>query len=164
MSEIILDLDKIKQCATEKNSDLLLFFEKVKKISVNEFDKIAHPIVEELTQKIDCTQCGNCCRHQEPGVTTEEIKQLASCKNISSKDFKNEYIAWDKDGISFMFRKPCTFLNGKKCSVYDYRPGSCADFPGLHRPALKWRMKQVKDNYSICPIVFNVVERLKNIV
>jgi len=158
---VVLDLDIIKRLSTENESDLLLLIDRIKKISVKQFDFIAQPIVENITQQIDCTKCGNCCRHQEPGVENDEIERLAACKNISSEVFKNEFIAWDKDGVSFMFQKPCTFLEGNICSIYNKRPGSCADFPGLNRPALKWRIKQVKENYSICPIVFNVVEELK---
>ena len=121
---------------------------------------MAHPIVESITAAIDCKKCGNCCRYQEPGITDEEINILAVQKNMSTKVFKDKYVAIDKQSISFLCEKPCPFLIRNECSVYKFRPYSCADFPGLHRPALKWRMKQVEENYAKCPIVFNVVNRL----
>ncbi len=161
MPELELDLLKIETLSNERKQDFFNLKEAIKKVSVNKLDEIVHPIVDSITKKIDCTQCGNCCRYQEPGVNDDEIKRLARCKNTSVEEFKNEYIAWDKEGISFMFNKPCTFLQGNACSIYQNRPDSCADFPGLHRPALKWRFKQVEENYSLCPIVFNVVEELK---
>jgi Fe-S-cluster containining protein len=164
MHKLVTNLEELTSQSEEKISAFEEFASKVKAIPVTQFDAIAHPVVEEITSKIDCIQCGNCCRHQEPGIDNDEIEKLAKCKNMSVEGFKNDFVAWDKEGISFMFQKPCTFLQGNICSVYTDRPNSCADFPGLHRANLKWRMKQVKENYSLCPIVFNVVERLKELI
>ena len=163
MEEIITDLQFIADKSLNNKEEFELFKTQVKTIPVSKFDEMAHPVVEKITASVDCKKCGNCCRHQEPGVSNEEIEVLAVKKNITVEDFKDKFIAWDKD-VSFLCIKPCTFLNGNECSVYALRPNSCADFPGLHRPGLKWRMKQVEENYSICPIVFNLVEKLKKIV
>lgn len=164
MSGLVVDLELISLKSKEDKDAFEQLRSKIKTIPVTQFDAIAHPIVEEITNKIDCTQCGNCCKQQEPGVTVEEMDALATIKNISVDEFKDRFVAWDREGVSFLCNKPCTFLNGTICSVYSSRPNSCADFPGLHRPRLKWRWKQVEENYGICPIVFNVVERLKEIV
>lgn len=146
----------------DQKSDIALqeITQKIKSISVSSFDEIANPIVVKVTDEIDCTLCGNCCRKQEPGVTEDEMRKLADASDCSLNDFKDKYIAWDKDGVSFMATKPCLFLHENKCTVYSIRPNSCADYPGLHRKALKWRWKQVMYNYSICPIVVKFVEEL----
>lgn len=162
--DLVIDLKIIETESKLKSKEFVSFKQVVKKIPLATFDEIAHPIVAEITSKIDCTQCGNCCRYQEPGVSEEEIEVLAKQKNISTENFKERFVATDKENISFLCVHPCTFLDGNKCSIYNMRPGSCEDFPGLHRPRLKWRMKQVEENYGICPIVFNVVERLKEMV
>lgn len=164
MKELIIDLKVIETQSKLKADEFTSFKTAVKQIPLSKFDEIAHPIVEEITSQIDCTHCGNCCRYQEPGVSEEEIIILAEQKNISTESFKEQFIATDKENISFLCVQPCTFLDGNKCSIYSFRPNSCADFPGLHRPRLKWRMKQVEENYGICPIVFNVVERLKEML
>ena len=164
MEEIIRDLQFIANKSLNNKDEFELFKRMVKTIPVTKFDEMAQPIVEKITAAIDCKQCGNCCRHQEPGVTNDEMEILAEKKNITVEDFKDKFIAWDKENVSFLCVKPCTFLVGNECSVYSSRPNSCADFPGLHRPRLKWRMKQMEENYSICPIVFNVVEQLKKLV
>lgn len=164
MSDLVVDLNLILLKSKEHKNSFEQLKSRIKIIPVSEFDAMAHPIVEEVSSKIDCTQCGNCCKQQEPGVTLEEIDTLASIKNMSADEFKTQFVAWDKEGISFLCNKPCTFLKGTICSIYSSRPHSCADFPGLQRPRLKWRLKQVEENYGICPIVFNVVERLKEIV
>ncbi len=161
---MITDLKTIAEQSKLLKGEFGLLKQKIKRMSVTTFDLLAHPVVDEVTKGIDCTQCGNCCRFQEPGVTEEEMVKLSAEKRMSLVDFKKNHVAWDKENVSFLCTKPCTFLDGNICSVYSVRPGSCADFPGLHRPGLKWRMKQVEENYSICPIVFNVVEKLKGIV
>jgi len=55
---------------------------------------------------------------------------------------------------------PCPFLDGNLCSIYEVRPAVCADYPHLHRN-FRSRLWQVIDNAETCPIVYNVVERLK---
>jgi uncharacterized protein len=164
MPKLVIELEELKIQSAEKALEWDEFAAKVKQVPVTRFDQIAHPIVEEISSQIDCTQCGNCCRYQEPGIDHSEMERLARHKTISTEAFKNEFVAWDREGVSFMFQKPCTFLQGNICSVYSDRPNSCADFPGLHRPHLKWRIKQMKENYHLCPIVFNVVERLKEMI
>jgi Fe-S-cluster containining protein len=66
------------------------------------------------------------------------------------------YPAWREKGI-----KPCPFLEGNLCSNYDHRPGDCRSFPHLHKHDFIFRLWNVADNCAVCPIVFNVYERLK---
>ncbi|MDW8465193.1 MAG: hypothetical protein RML35_03100 [Chloroherpetonaceae bacterium] len=40
-------------------------------------------------------------------------------------------------------------------------PKSCQTFPNLVGPHFKYRFHSVMEKYPICPIVFNVVEKLK---
>lgn len=160
----IIDLSTIEEYASKNVDEFESFLLRVKKLKVTEFDQIAAPVVEEVTKSIDCTQCGNCCKIQEPGVTKEEIQSLASIKQLEVDEFATKYVASDKDGVNFLCNKPCIFLSDTTCTIYPQRPFSCADFPGLSRPGLKWRMKQVAYNYRICPIVFNVVEQLKGVI
>lgn len=110
MNNIITDLKTISESSFLNQNDFKAFKQKVKQIPVDQFDEIAHPVVKDITIKIDCKKCGNCCRFQEPGVTNDEIDILADKKNLSTEAFKNKYIARDKAGISFLCIKPCTFL------------------------------------------------------
>jgi Fe-S-cluster containining protein len=164
MKDIITDLAYIQNSSLQSGSLFKEFRANAKKISLRHFDELAAPLVEEITQKINCTQCGNCCKMQEPGITEEEIGKLADLKKMNAADFKTSFVSYDHQQVSFLCKQPCIFLDETVCSVYTHRPNSCADFPGLHRPGLKWRINQMEENYGICPIVFNVVEKLKNII
>lgn len=161
---LVTNLSHIEQYAQQHAGEFQEFLKRVKQVSVVQFDSMASPIISEVTADIDCTQCGNCCKHQEPGITDDEQRTLAAIKSIPVEEFNNKFVATDPNGVTFLCNKPCIFLHQTQCSIYSSRPASCADYPGLHRPGLKWRMKQVEYNYSICPIVFNVVEQLKTLL
>jgi Fe-S-cluster containining protein len=57
--------------------------------------------------------------------------------------------------------KPCKFLRNKKCTIYSSRPFDCRSYPHLHKKDFTFRLFAVLNNYSVCPIVFNVYEELK---
>ncbi|MBW1737720.1 MAG: hypothetical protein JRJ69_09220 [Deltaproteobacteria bacterium] len=48
------------------------------------------------------------------------------------------------------------------CSHYELRPEACRSFPHLHKEEFVSRLMGVIQNYAVCPIIFNVYERLKN--
>jgi Fe-S-cluster containining protein len=163
MKKLVTDLTFIAAQTTQKNQVFKELNPIIKKIPLTRFDALVQPIVARVTAGIDCTQCGNCCKQQEPGVTVSEIEKLATLNHQSTTEFMAAHVAWDREGVSFLCTQPCIFLNQTVCSVYSSRPQACADFPGLHRPRLKWRMRQVEENYTLCPIVYNVVEQLRQI-
>jgi len=55
----------------------------------------------------------------------------------------------------------CIFLNDKSCSVYPDRPKGCRSFPHTHKHGFTSRTIGMIHNYGVCPIVYNVLERLK---
>jgi hypothetical protein len=65
------------------------------------------------------------------------------------------------DGSDRIKTSPCLFLKDLKCSVYESRPADCKSYPHLHKKDITSRLLGVIDNYSECPIVFNVYEELK---
>jgi hypothetical protein len=161
---LVTDLESIRKAAAEKEVENRLLATAVRNISVAEIDRLAHPLAAEITRQIDCTRCGNCCKVQEPGVSREEIQTLAASRSEPETDFKDKFVAYTSEGAAFLCRQPCIFLDEKICSIYEKRPRACADYPGLERPRLKWRWKQVMENYPICPIVFNMVEQLRPLI
>jgi hypothetical protein len=86
---------------------------------------------------------------------------LAAITNNSIQTFKRDYLVTDEEGDMHFKDLPCPFLIDKKCSVYDSRPDDCRSYPHLHKNEFLSRLFGVIDNYSICPIVFNVYEELK---
>jgi uncharacterized protein len=57
--------------------------------------------------------------------------------------------------------KPCPLLVGNLCSCYDHRPECCRSYPHLHKNGRMWSLLRIVEDVSVCPIVYNVYERLK---
>ena len=127
-----------------------------------EIDSIVHSIYEEISSKIDCKSCANCCKEIKPLLRENDIKRFSSCLNILTDLFIKQYLMRDGDFGGFTFNKtPCPFLKANLCMHYECRPNDCSSFPHLHKEHFVFRLTQVVQNYSICPIIFNVYESLK---
>ena len=61
-----------------------------------------------------------------------------------------------------MFPNVPPLLSDNCCTVYDHRPDDCRSYPHLHKDEFVFRLIQAVENCSVCPIVFNVFERLKD--
>lgn len=91
----------------------------------------------------DNSQCHSCrgkCCVGESGyifVKINEMERIANFLKLEFNDFTQKYIR--KVGYKFSFLEKqissneyaCVFfdLSEKKCSIYDYRPKQCRDFP-----------------------------------
>jgi Fe-S-cluster containining protein len=55
------------------------------------------------------------------------------------------------------------FLDGNLCSVYDARPDICQRYPHIVRGngSIASRMWSFVDRASVCPIVYNSLEKFK---
>ena len=151
------ELKKIFPQVLEENKK---FRKHLRNFSSTQLDPLVQSIYKEVATAIDCTQCGNCCTQLEPGVSPDETKVLASCKGMKHDDFLAAHVLKENDEVSYLKAKPCIFLSEKKCSIYAQRPASCADYPHLNKPNFKYN-RNVWINAEICPIVYNVLERLK---
>jgi uncharacterized protein len=160
---IVTDLVKIEKLAKKKADENWQFraFLKGTAIPFEKIDAIVHRLNQEVSAQIDCTTCANCCKTISPTLDEEDIVTFAKGLGISSEQLKNQYLIEDKEGFAFN-AKPCPFLVDNKCSNYDHRPKACASYPHLHKDDFVFRTIGVINNCSVCPIVFNVVERLKD--
>jgi Fe-S-cluster containining protein len=159
---MITDLDTIKHLG-ERNINVNYRFRSfLKSKDEDRLDKTVNDLFNLYSSKIDCTKCGNCCTVLKPIIQNADIKTLATLTNKTAQDFKLDYVDTDKDGDMHFKDLPCPFLLDKKCTVYDSRPEDCRSYPHLHKEDFLSRLFGVIDNYSVCPIVFNVYEDLKH--
>jgi uncharacterized protein len=137
-----------------------IFFKKfLRDIASNIVDEKIYRLNALVGPQIDCLKCANCCKKLEPGLEEHEIERLAAHKQLSPEEFKHQYVAYDGTAL-YLQTKPCMFLDNCSCNIYISRPAACAGYPHLDQKDLKYR-RSFWENYSICPIVFNVVEALK---
>ena len=162
--ELETDIKKIKKLAARHNDENWEFrsFLKASPMGSKKLDSVFHRHCEEVTTGIDCTKCGNCCREALPALSPLDIKRLATGLKLTEEQVHQRYLQpGDKPNSIEFNAKPCPFLSENKCTVYDFRPDVCKSYPHLHKPDRVLHLIGIVSNYSICPIVFNVYERLK---
>jgi Fe-S-cluster containining protein len=157
---LIKDLINIKRIAAEKEMENDVFRIFLNQQEGVQIDAIVHKLNTEITPGIDCTQCGNCCKSLIT-VTSEETLSLAKHLQISPTGFKEKYIEESEQGRMIVNAIPCHFLSSGRCTIYEHRFTQCRDFPYLHKPNFTGRLFGTLMYYPVCPIIFNVVERLK---
>jgi Fe-S-cluster containining protein len=121
---------------------------------------------EEIEAQIDCTQCANCCRVPEVGITPKDVEKLAKFVGVSEREFMEQFTALDAEGAVILKKNGngCVFLEGNLCSVYTARPQNCANFPHVVRGtgSIASRMWEFLDRVGYCPIVYNWMEKVKD--
>ena len=157
---IEIDLEKIEELGKLLEDQNLEFRAFLKGQNPDKIDKIVQRLNFEISNQIDCTTCGNCCMKLKPFITEQDIKTLSQRLSFSPQQVNDDYIEID-EGNQYFKNLPCSFLKEKKCTVYNDRPEDCRSFPHMHKRNFISRLWGVIENYSICPIVFNVFERLK---
>ncbi len=146
----------------EKLSENDLFHEYLRRRDGDDLDKSVHRLNNIIAPQIDCTACGGCCQQLMINVTPEETITLSGKLEVSQAQFKEKYIEESLQGKLVMNAIPCTFLSEKKCTIYTDRFKECREFPHLHKSNFKGRLFGILIHYAMCPIIFNVVEELKN--
>ncbi len=165
---MITDLIQIRQLGEKKQEENEKFRRHLKRRNFPElrFRRIA----EEVESAIDCRACANCCKVAETDVTERDIARISRHLRLSPREFVEQYTttsAFDqKEPILRRRDSGCIFLERNECSIYEARPGTCRDFPHLIRGAgsFESRMWQMVDRATYCPIVYNSLERFKELV
>jgi uncharacterized protein len=138
-----------------------LFARHVKEMDPLVIDQMVHQLNEDISPRIDCTVCGNCCKTLMINVEEVEADRLTNHLAITRTDFDQQYLEKGSNGMMVMNAIPCSFLTEKKCTVYEYRFDGCREFPAMHLPGFSKRLFTTLMHYGRCPIIFNIVEAMK---
>jgi len=158
------DLARIRRIAEQKDKENLRFRSFLKGYDGPEgrIDSIVHKLYRGVSSEIDCRQCANCCKRIEPTLSQKDIRAFAAGLRQPVDEFRARYLVPGEDQGEWRFnRLPCPFLAGNLCTNYEHRPQDCRSYPHLHKRDFTSRLWNVVENCAICPIVFNVYERLK---
>lgn len=166
MQEPITDLERVRKLAQEKHGDfelLRLMLERNHKLDDAKLDAYVEQVAAPIIAAIDCTKCANCCRHLDVYLVEDDAKRLVDGLMIPLSEVETRYVdheaaaAVEEWGV---FRqRPCAFLKGKLCSVYQHRPESCRIYP-VFTPDFRWSLEDTIEGASLCPIIYNVLSAL----
>jgi Fe-S-cluster containining protein len=162
---VTTDLVQIQGAAVaqaDENRCFRTFVELDLELSDRRLNTIVSETTAEVWQHIDCRTCANCCRSQHPTFSRPEVQRIAAYLGITTEELRTRYLTSDADSGKYITRElPCPFLQDNLCAIYAVRPAVCAGYPHLQRN-LRSRLWQTIDNAAVCPIVYNVLERLKH--
>ena len=126
----------------------------------DEVDERVNRLFEEIDAEIDCMECANCCKMQSPVIRESELWNISDYFDMDPETFKENYLDFDGEQM-IMKQNPCAFLRNNICTIYEFRPADCASYPHLDQRGIVFKLSGIMGNYSVCPIVFNVIEKLK---
>jgi Fe-S-cluster containining protein len=155
------DLDYIRDYAVAKEAENDRFKDFIRENDGKMIDELVKELDGLVSPEISCTDCGNCCKSLMVCLNEEEADALSGHLKLPRKTFDAEYLEKGSSGMMIMNRMPCPFLADNKCTVYEYRFEGCKEFPALHLPDFKKRLFTTFMHYDRCPIIFNVVEQIK---
>ena len=161
---MLTDLVQIRRLEHQQRGENLRFRAYLKQHRHS--DRRLRRFAEDIEAQIDCTQCANCCRVPEVGITERDIEKLAKFVGATRPEFLRDYTQRDEKDHLILKRTEsgCVFLKDNLCTVYEARPHNCVNFPHLVRGSgsIASRMWQMVDRTGYCPIVYNWMETVKD--
>ena len=127
----------------------------------NDLDKQFLELHKELFLTYDCSKCRNCCKEYSASFQEEELAPVAAFLKMEEKDFRDKYIN-EEFGDYQLNVRPCCFLKEDSgCQIEECKPTSCRDYPYTDKPERLLSLLSILNSTSICPVVFEMFERLK---
>lgn len=137
---------------------------KLKQKPPRDLDEQFEKLHNQAFKKIDCLQCGNCCKTTSPMLFEKDIERLSARFKMKPGDFVTQYLTLDTDGLYCLQQTPCPFLgDDNACAVYDDRPKACREFPHTNHRKMHTHLALAHHNIEICPAVFAIVEQLNTL-
>ncbi len=158
---MIHDLAAIQELSLGLEAENLRFKAFLGGFDSDALDQTVFELDKMISSKLDCTQCGNCCKSLMITVSEPEAENLAEVLDLKRDQFDEQYLEKGMHGLMLINAIPCHFLSDNKCKVYEHRFEGCREFPALHLPHFQKRLFTHFMHYGRCPIIFNVMEHLK---
>lgn len=156
--------EQFKIQSKNKEQENNKFLGRLKKKDPRKVDEIFHAVHHAVFEETDCLECANCCKTTSPIFYQNDIERLARSLRMRPGDFIEKYLRIDDDRDYVLKSSPCPFLDGENyCSVYAERPKACREYPHTDRKKIVQITELTLKNTLVCPAVFEMLERLKNV-
>lgn len=126
----------------------------------DELDRQFSALHNELFSEYDCCACNNCCRQYDVTLSDEDTERIAGFLGLSEQNFIQTCI--QKSDGEHTIKPPCPFLEQDgKCRVQSCKPAECRGYPYTDQPDRIASLRGVIEFAEVCPVVFEIVQRLK---
>lgn len=164
MKDELYDIEILRDLSTKKNKANKKLVQRLKKMKPREVDDIIHEQHDEVFEYIDCLKCANCCKTISPIITDRDIVRIAKHLRLKPIQFIEKYLKVDEEGDYVYQQHPCPFLlDDNYCSIYEYRPKACAEYPHTDRVKVYQAFNVSLKNTAVCPAVYQIFENLKSL-
>ena len=155
--------DDFKELARSKRKENKKFFGRLSKEDSKKLNAKFHEMHEEVFAETDCLKCARCCRTTGPLLTKQDIGRISKKQGMKPAQFEKQYLRVDEDGDWVMKSLPCPFLalDTNKCTIYEYAPKACREYPHTDHTNMKSILPLTETNVRHCPAVYEIVERMK---
>ena len=145
------------------------FLQKFDDKYVPDMPSIAAKAEQKAWKKVDCLECGNCCKKMTPTFKEDDIERIANHLGMTPEAFQKKWIKREDPepdgtpGDLVNKKQPCQFLNLKdnKCSIYEVRPADCAEFPHFETDKFDEQTSAYIQNLEFCPATYEFVKNIK---
>lgn len=127
------------------------------------FDKKVNRLHRELFANYDCSKCRNCCKGFHGSIPAEDLEKDAKYLKLDVAEFKRKFLEKDDAEGNYITRHtPCDFLQlDGSCRLGECRPVACKEYPHTNKPDRIESLISMLDNAEVCPVVYEIIERLK---
>jgi Fe-S-cluster containining protein len=164
MDTTMIEPSKIQEAATDKKPENMEFQAYLKgNADPKELDRQFQKLHDELFSTYDCCKCNNCCRIYAVALREDETESIAEFLGLSMQAFAERYLFQSSAG-GYGIEGPCPFLlPDGKCVIHACKPSVCKGYPYTNQPDKIENLVKVFSITEECPIVYEMIERLKEI-
>lgn len=156
--------DKVKEEAKKREDENFRFRSYLKgHADETKLDKQFLQLHKELFADYDCSRCRNCCKMYKGSILEEDIEKDAEYLGITASQFIDFFLEKEEVEAGYHTKhKPCDFLQEDgNCKLGECKPESCKKYPYTDQPERLWSLLSVLEAVEVCPVAFEIYERLK---
>ncbi len=163
MSYTSESIEKLKAKAVAGYSSTRKILVRLGRMNAQKIDRIMQELHNREFEKINCLECANCCKSISPAMTGSDVRRMAAATKQSVPAFIDSYLHIDHEEDYVFKETPCPFLDDKNlCLIYESRPKACREYPHTDRKRFYQLLDLTAKNSTICPAVFNIIDKLKD--
>ncbi len=152
--------EELKILASKAEPAFKQFYKKNKK-KLEKMDNEIHYLHEVYSKETDCLGCANCCKSLGPAIYDKDIERIAKALKMKPSDVVEQYLKIDEDKDYVFKSMPCPFLMlDNYCSIYEYRPKACREYPHTDRKKFVQIYNLTVKNSYTCPIAYKVLSKI----